>query len=417
MSTSAKIPQEKILYIESNTDGTVGGSHFSLLFLIEGLNNNVYSPIVLFYQKHRLIPRFQQAGCKVLLASKKKPLDMSKYFLWIKTRFHNELIVLILTIPLLIFRKGINYLKTFVLPTFHCWRILRRENISLIHLNNTILRPQEWIFASLFTKAKVIGHERGINNHFPMASLFWIHFLKYIICISNAVKTNLQKHGFPDRKLCLIYNGLDPDKFVPTLSKKEISRGLGIMIGCPVVGIVGNIKQWKGQEIVIRAMKFVKQSFNDVKCLIIGGISDGKVEKEYYNHLKKIIEDDGLEDNIIFTGYRNDTPSLINALDILIHASIAPEPFGRVLLEGMALSKPVISNNIGAGSEIIIDGKTGLIVKYGDEKRLADGIINLLQDPVNALEMGKQGRIRLEECFHVSNYVNQVENLYEKIFS
>ncbi len=417
MKALPKTVQKKVLYIESNTDGTVGGSHFSLLFLLEGLNKNIYSPVVMFYQEHRLIPRFREAGGRVLLFKKISPFDISEYFPWVKTKSGNRIINLFLIIPCIMFQKGINYLKTFVLPTFNCWQILRRENISLIHLNNTLLRPQEWIFASLFTKAGIIAHERGINNHFPVQSLFWAYFLKYIICISGAVKTNLLKHGFPEDKLCLIYNGLDPDKFIPTSSRNDMLKNLGIRTECPVVGIVGNIKEWKGQETVIRAMKIVKRSFDNVKCLIIGGIADNGEERSFFKHLQNIIREDGIEETIFFTGERDDIPSVINSLDILIHASLAPEPFGRVILEGMALNKPVISNNIGAGQEIVLDGKTGLIVNSGDSQYLAEAIISLLQNRDKALEMGRNGYERLTEHFHASRYVKQVEDLYSKILN
>ena len=407
--------QKKVLYVESNTDGTVGGSHFSLLLLLEGLNKKIYSPVVIFYQEHRLIPRFQQADCRVLLLTKRKPLDISEYFPRMKTKSNNRIIYLFLIIPLLIFQKGINYFKTFVLPTFNCWQILRRENISLIHLNNTLLRPQEWIFASLFTKARIIAHERGINNFFPFHSRFWARFLKAIICISDAVKNNLLKYGFPEKQLSRIYNGLDPNKFAVTVSKEEILKELGVEKDCPIIGIVGNIKPWKGQETVVGSMKYVQKAFPNIKCLIIGGVSPN--DRAYLVHLESIVKNENLNDCILFTGQRNDIANLINSLTVLIHASVLPEPFGRVLLEGMAMNKPVITNNIGAGQEIVVDGKTGLIVNRGDPHCLAEAIISLLQNRKKALEMGRNGYDRLTEHFHASHYVKQIEDLYAKILN
>lgn len=403
--------KKRILYIEQNTDGTVGGSHFSLLFLVEGLNKKLYSPIAVFYQEHRLVPRYKQAGCKVLLMKKPKTLNLAELLPAFNKLASNRVLRLFITMPMLIMQKMLNYFIAFIFPAFACWIIVIKEKIDLVHLNNTLLRPQQWILASLFTRAKVIAHERGINNSFPFQTRFWARFLKRIICISDAVKENLLKHGFSKEKLYRIYNGLDPDKFVPVKTKTEVMKEFGINSDVPIIGVVGNVKWWKGQETVIRSMKHVKESFPDSKCLIIGDNV-----KAYLDHIKTIVKNENLENCIIFTGHRNDIPDLINSLSVLIHASTLPEPFGRVLLEGMALEKPIISTNIGAGPEIIEDGKTGLLVNPGDEKSLAEAIISMLKDPPKALNMGKAGRIRLEKYFHISENIRKTEELYSEIF-
>jgi glycosyltransferase involved in cell wall biosynthesis len=122
-----------------------------------------------------------------------------------------------------------------------------------------------------------------------------------------------------------------------------------------------------------------------------------------------------LDDVIIFTGMRSDVPSVVNVLDVLIHASLDPEPFGRVLLEGMALNKPVITNDIGAGPEIVVDNQTGLVVKHGDSQELARAIQWILNNPKEAAEMGTRGRIRLEENFHIRKHIDRLETLYGSI--
>lgn len=404
---------KRILYVEQNTDGTVGGSHFSLLFLIEGLNKRIYSPIVVFYQENRLMPLFRKAGSQVMLLKKPRPLNLTDSFGNIRRLSNHKVMHSVCIMPLLILQKISNYFITFIIPAFACWHMIRKEKVNLVHLNNTLLRPQQWILASLFTRAKIMAHERGINNWFPFQSRFWARFLTALICISDAVKNNLTKHGFPEEQLYRIYNGLDPDQFTVTLSKKEILRDLGVDGKTLLIGIVGNIKIWKGQEIVIRSMKHVKKSFPRAKCLIIGGVSGS--DKEYLFRLQEIVEKEGLRDSIIFTGSRNDVPDLINTLDILVHASVEPEPFGRVLLEGMALEKPVIATNIGAAPEIVEHGKTGLLVNPGDEKSLANAITSLLKEPQKAMEMGKAGRIRLDNYFHISHNIKNTEELYSKI--
>jgi glycosyltransferase involved in cell wall biosynthesis len=136
---------------------------------------------------------------------------------------------------------------------------------------------------------------------------------------------------------------------------------------------------------------------------------------DYFERLKCIVKSEKLEDNIFFTGQRNDIPDLINCMSVLIHASVLPEPFGRVLLEGMALSKPIIATNIGACPEIVEEGKTGLLVNPDDARGLANDIMSLLKDPKKALEMGNAGYIRLGKHFHISRNIEKTQKLYFEI--
>lgn len=405
--------KNKILYIEYNSDGTVGGSHFSLLYLVEGIDKSKFEPVVVFYQQNWLIPRYIEAGCRVILQKKPSPLDFLKLLGIDKN--HASAMALRFLFPLLLMQKFINYLITFLYPIVECYKILRREGADIVHLNNTLLRPQEWIVASTLWGARVVAHERGINEKFSRQSRILFRCLDAVVCISSAVQDNLVKNGFKKDKLHKIYNGLDPQAFVPVQSRHTVMHELGLSEEHPIIGIIGNIKRWKGQEIVIKAMVRVKERFPDVKCLLVGRISDRRDDREFLTYLNNIIENHGLSENIVFTGERRDPASFINVFDILIHSSIAPEPFGRVILEGMALEKPVITNSIGAGPEIVVDGSTGMIVGPGDENSLADAIIFLLSNPEIAVEMGKAGRKRLENVFHASIYVKHVEELYKRV--
>lgn len=406
--------KKRILYVESNVDGTVGGSHFSLLFLIEGLNKNIYEPVAVFYQNNYLIPRYEKAGCKVSLIIKCQPLNIFEIFPALK-KISNYLPAKLIIIPLTIIQKVINYFSTFVLPSLKCWSIIKKEKIDLIHLNNTLCRPQEWILASIFSKAKIIAHERGINNHFPPQAVFWARYLSAIVCISDAVKNNLLNKGFSKDKLFRIYNALDPDKFPVHKTKKEVLEEFGLANGQPLIGIVGNIKEWKGQETVIRALRYVRNDYPNIRCLIIGDVSSN--DQFYFDRLKAITKNESLEDFIIFTGPRRDVPDLVNCLTILVHASIEPEPFGRTLLEGMALNKPIISTCIGAPLEIVIDEKTGILVSPGNPEEMATAILKLLADYRLVEEMGKAGYERLLKEFSLKKNVELTEGLYNAILS
>jgi glycosyltransferase involved in cell wall biosynthesis len=407
--------KKNILYVEQNTDGTIGGSHYSLLFLIEGLNREKYKPVVVFYQAHSLIDRYEKAGCKIIIMKKSIPLNIMQLYPQIKMLGNKKIEKQVIVAPLLMLQKTVNYFKSFIYQAYKCWTVLKREEIDIVHLNNTVKSPQEWILAALLRRKKIIAHERGINNVFQIQTKYWARHLKAIICISDAVEKNLLSHGFERQKLFRIYNGLSPSKFVVKRDVADVLKELNIRGSSPIVGIVGNIKEWKGQEVVIKSMRNVRDKYPDIRCLIIGDVAERDVN--YKCRIYNIVKEEKLEDCVIFTGHRSDVPDIINCLDVLIHASIYPEPFGRTLLEGMALRKPIISTKIGAPLEIVADGETGILVEPGNAHELANAIIKILSDKSMAIRMGENGYKRMLEKFSLDRNVYKTQNIYEMILS
>jgi glycosyltransferase involved in cell wall biosynthesis len=406
--------RKNILYVESNIDGTIGGSYFSLLYLIQGLDKTKYVPFVAFYQENSLMERYEKAGCKVFIIDKVRPLEFFKQTTIGKLGKRKGRLFLLFRMPFIVIQKMLNFLRLFLLPSYRCIRFLRKENIDLIHLNNTLLRPQEWILASFFTGSRVVAHERGINDSFPFLSRMLAKRLDAIFCISKAVRAKLLSYGFPQNQLKLVYNGLDHDVFTVSRPKESILKEFGLSESDYIIGLVGNIKPWKGQEILVRAMELIVEKYANIRCLLIGATKD---TEEYFNYICDLINKNNLEGNIFITGFRDDVPSLVNILDVVVHTSVLPEPFGRVLLEGMVLRKPVVTPDIGAGPEIVEDGKTGIVFTSGDHVALSNSIVHLFENPEKAEEMGNAGYRRAVEYFHIRNNVENTEKIYAGIFS
>ncbi|MES9909074.1 MAG: glycosyltransferase family 4 protein, partial [Candidatus Thiodiazotropha sp.] len=117
------------------------------------------------------------------------------------------------------------------------------------------------------------------------------------------------------------------------------------------------------------------------------------------------------------TGYIKNVSDYLNTLQIVLHTSIEPEPFGRVLIEAMSLSKPLVAAGDGAVPEIVVNEKTGLIFKPGDHECLAELVIKLLQHKQYAENLGKEGYKRLLEYFHINVNIEKTQLLYDKILS
>lgn len=386
---------KRILYVEGNVDGTVGGSFFSLFFLTSGLDRSRYEPVVYFCADNSLIPRYRAAGIDTRVRLPTAPF---------KSKF----------LPRILTKLG-NFLLGFVLEPLRLAWLLRRERIDLVHLNNAIVRNHSWMVAARFAGVPCITHERGINDSYAERSQVLGRKLAAVICISGAVRSNFQTRNVRGLRLVTIFNGLDHQQMRVTQPASQIRAELGIAPDQRLIGIVGNIKQWKGQEVVIRAMRQVHERMPEVVCLLVGDNSPD--DAEYRRHIEALIEQLGLQRNVIVTGYRSNVPDYVNALELMIHASVAPEPFGRVLLEGMALRKPLVASNGGAVPEIVQHGATGLLFTPGDADDLARSLIDLLGNPQRVKAMGEAGFTRLIEHFGIDSNVRQTQALYEEIFA
>lgn len=397
--------RKKILYCEGNTDSSVGGSHFSLFYLVEGLDKSRYDPIVVFHRDNRLIPMYRAAGLDTRIFSIRQPFRFSSKVLSIP----------VLSWPLRVLQGMVNLWRMVLVPAVRCALYLRANHVNLVHLNNTIIRNHHWMLGATLAGAKCVSHERGINEHISWFSHLMAKNLTGIICISHAVRDNLVRRGVDKKKLVVVYNALDANRVRVKADSLEVRKRHGIEADGLVIGMVGNIKEWKGQDVVIRAVGHLRGRWPKLRCLLVG---DTALEDKYYeDRLRLLVTNLDVDENIIFTGYQSNVADYMNAMDVVIHASITPEPFGRVLLEAMALKKPLIGANAGAVPEIIRHGETGMLSTPGDDQMLADYVAELLQDRSRARVMGENGFLRLLQEFGIMSNVLGTQALYERIFS
>ncbi len=386
----------RILYVEGNVDGTVGGSFFSLLFLVSGLDRTRYEPIVVFAADNALRPRFHAAGITTLVHPTPRPVTLKGPV--------GRLVA-----------KGANFLRGWILEPIRLARLLKRERIRILHLNNSITRNHTWTLGALLARLPCVTHERGINERYKPRDLLLGRRMQSVICISAAVRDNFSARGVHGLPIVTIHNGLDPQQMRVTRAASEIRAELGVPADARLIGIVGNIKEWKGQEVVIRAMAKLRDEHPDVVCLLIGDTSPD--DMSYRHRMHALIAELALEKRVLITGFKQDIANYVNALSIQIHASVAPEPFGRVLLEAMALEKPLIASGDGAVPEILVDGVTGYLFPPSDPDALAARLRDLLADPAKVERMGRAGRQRLEAEFSITRNVAETQRLYERLLA
>ena len=140
-------------------------------------------------------------------------------------------------------------------------------------------------------------------------------------------------------------------------------------------------------------------------------------ESEYEAQLSQQVRDLGLDGCVEFRGFCEDVASAINSLDIVVHASILEEPFGRVITEGMLGSKPVVATRGGGVPEIVLDEVTGLLVPMGDVAGMAEAVCRLVADPALRSRMGGAGKQRVLEHFTTEQTVPQMEAVFERAYA
>lgn len=172
---------------------------------------------------------------------------------------------------------------------------------------------------------------------------------------------------------------------------------LELPAGVPVVGLVGRLQPWKGQDRLLRAHALLRERSQRLHTVIVGGDAYG-FSSEYAESLPALIASLGLEREVTMTGQVPDAGPYIEQMDILVNAS-DPEPFGIVLLEGMARGVAVLAVDSGGPAEFIDNGQTGVLARSGEPAALAEALESLLVSPRRREEIGRAGLERFAQRF------------------
>jgi glycosyltransferase involved in cell wall biosynthesis len=256
-------------------------------------------------------------------------------------------------------------------------------------------------------------HFHGVEQPGFVQRLLRNHVYKYIV-ISDYLAEALSANGFPRERMAVIHN---PYQQSHALSK-DISRlrtQYGIDQNDKVFGIVGRIVRWKGHVEFLNAAFIVLEAVPDALALIVGDFSDG--DAAYQDQIRKMIDDSRYGDRIIMTGYLKDVSSVYAMMDVCVHTSIEPEPFGLVIIEAMANGVPVIASDRGAPKEIIAHNANGYIINPESYQEIADATIRLLNDEKLRKNMAENARRHVREHYSEKDYARSVENLYLEVLA
>lgn len=230
-------------------------------------------------------------------------------------------------------------------------------------------------------------------------------FVDRVVCCSReSAQWTLEHEKIQQDKVVTIHNGIDESRFSPKPLSLETRRRIGIPGDALLVGTVANFSAEKGYPYLIEAAEWVLKENPRAWFLLVG---HGPLQEEIRRRAGRIPE----HGRIIFAGCRSDVADLVNAMDIFVLASVI-EGFPNVLLEAMAMARPVVATRVGGIPELIDSGENGLLVPSRDAEALAQGILSLIADRSRTVEMGAQGREKIKKNFNQERMVDQYEALY-----
>jgi glycosyltransferase involved in cell wall biosynthesis len=234
-----------------------------------------------------------------------------------------------------------------------------------------------------------------------------------LIANSQATADAFIAAGGNRQKVHVIYNGIEAAPFDAARLHADQHRAnirAQLSLGAePLIGVFGRLAEWKGQHVAIQAMT----QLPEMRLLIVGSPLFG--EDAYAASLKKLARDLGVESRVIFVEFRRDLPEWMQACDVIVHCSVSPEPFGRVLVEAMLAGRPLVAARAGGALEIVEDGNTGLLTTPGDAPALANAIRRLIDNPALRQRLVTQALTEAKRRFDVVARVDEINQLIAQV--
>jgi glycosyltransferase involved in cell wall biosynthesis len=344
-----------------------GGGQWSLYYLVKHLNKDIFHPIVLCPEEGDLAEKMRAAGADMIF------LRMGR----------------IRYISLSVIRKFISLIK--------------ERQIALIHTDSST----ETLYAGIATRIMripLVWHIRVSEQEWFIDRVLSLLATRLIL-VAKAIS---QRFAWlkDSQKMVVIYNGIDIEQFDAFPTSSSIREEFNIGKDTVLLGYIGRIEKRKGLEYLISAMTNVAHA-----KLILAG----KGEEEYLKRIKRLCEESGVSQRIIYAGYRTNISSILKEIDIIVFPTISGEGFSRVILEAMAAAKPVIATDDAGNKEAVINGITGYIVPVKDAMALGIKINELTTGKDKREQMGSSGRQTVKEMFTLERNIREIEKLYFEV--
>lgn len=379
---------KRILYLHAGAE--MYGADKVLLELIKGLDSKEFEAQVILPNDGVLVEALRQVGAKVSVLD--YPILRRKYF--------NP--------------KGIaDYIRSYNFYAKQIALYAREHSIDMVHNNTAAVL--EGIYLKRKLKLPLIWHVHEIIVK-PKAISDFINMLmgRYadkIVTVSQAVANHIKQSPFiKDSQVEVIYNGVDNAVYYP-MDASSIREKFDIAQDALVIGMIGRVNAIKGQNDFIEAVEPLLEKNEQAVAFLAGGVFPG--EEWRLEELDKRIASSSVVSQIHRIDYYDKTSELYNMFDIFVLPSIKPDSLPTVVLEAMACSKPVVGYNNGGIAEMVVDDKSGCLVKPNRPQELSNAISLLLDSSEKREKFGRVGYQRQKELFSLESYIKNFSELYK----
>jgi glycosyltransferase involved in cell wall biosynthesis len=288
-------------------------------------------------------------------------------------------------------------------------RLIRNQRIQIVH-SNTMRAAIYASNAARLAGTKFLWHVRDLHRS---RTFVWSMALAAHAIIANSRAVARTIPSFARQKTTVVYNGISLSDFDRASADGLAFRAeLGVAASDVLVGTIGWLAPWKGHRAFMAAAAGIATQCARARFVIVGAASDSRYHT--YEQELHALGERLLGSKLIWAGERNPMPPVLAGFDLMLHCA-EREPFGRVLIEAMAMQVPVIAFGGAGPGEIIAHGETGVLVPTGDTGSMAAAAVRLLGDPAARAAMGQAARERAKALFDSATIAWQFEHVYDSL--
>jgi glycosyltransferase involved in cell wall biosynthesis len=363
------------------------GADLQLLTIASGLDRSRWRPVAVLPERGELAPLLEDAGVETVV----RPLAVLR---------RRELTP-----------RGLASLAAAAARDRRALtRLARSRGAALVHSNTSVVLATAAGLPHLVHVREIYGGAGGAAG-----ALGWPLLRRRLLradrlaCVSAAVA---DQFGGSERAFVL-HDGLP--RIPQPLPRAQARAALGLPVEAFAVALLGRVSGWKGQDVLARALAQTPLREIDAIGLIAGDAWPG--EERHERALQRLGRELGLGERLRLLGFRSDVDAVLGAADAVAVPSTRPDPLPNSALEASAAGLPIVAAAHGGLPEIVVDGRTGRLVRPGDERALAAALRALADDPAAARTMGEAGARHVRERFDPGRMIGRLEETYERAIS
>ncbi len=407
--------EKRVLFINHSVRD--GGPGRSLFYILKHIDRKIIRPFILIPRDDIFSERLKEEGIyRDVIVDPRFPDGLfrpwKENFL-LKWADGSGFAASVITALLKIVSAAVNIARIASL-VFTFGRIISERRIDLIHCNGTIAKITG-AFIGLIHGCPVVWHVRNIQQtrflRFVITRLASLSVVKKIICVSKATSVQFGTNA----KVCVIYNGVDPEDFNPENRSKGVLRTqFSIPESSIVIGNTGRVVPRKSYLYMLEVASALLEKewlFRGKLKFVIVGDTPGFFAKNHLSEIKERAREMGVADSFIFTGFRKDVTECLADFDIFFMPSNYPDPFPRSVIEAMSFAIPVAGFKVGGIEESVEDGVTGILSPPGDVSRMTESVRKLIDSADMRSLMGEAGRKRALSLYSAEKTAREIQSV------